>query len=68
MPNQTPDLLDIADQINFARDFVDLIQRAHSHPENSATATAAAHVSDMLKAASDCLIALIEPQTPEAAQ
>lgn len=66
MPEATPDLLDIADQISTARDFVELIGMAHSRPEGAPTAAAAAHAAALLKGALDKLSILNTPATKEA--
>ncbi|NEY90367.1 hypothetical protein [Tabrizicola oligotrophica] len=55
MTEAKPDLLDIADQISIARNFVDLIHLAHARPEGGPTATAAFHVSGLLQVALDML-------------
>lgn len=40
MPQEPTDLIDTADQISTARDFVELIHMAHSRPEDAPTAAA----------------------------
>ena len=67
MPQEPTDLLDIADQISTARDFVELIHMAHSRPEDAPTAAAVAHVSDLLQDALGKLSSLSNP-TPQEAQ
>lgn len=66
MTEAKSDLLDIADQISTARDFVELIHMAHSRPEDAPTSAAVAHVSDLLQGALDKLSRLSTPTIQEA--
>ena len=66
MPEKPNDLLDIADQIGTARDFVELIKMAHSRPEDGPTSIAALHVTDLLQGALDMLSHLISHKPQEA--
>ena len=62
-----PSLMDLADEITKAKDFVDLIHMAHAADCN-ATAQAAAHVSDLLSGVIGSISAMVKPAAQEVAK
>lgn len=66
MPIKTSDLLEIADQIGTARDFVELVKMAHDRPEFNPVGAAASHVTDLLQGVLDMLSGLINSNPQEA--